>query len=116
MYAAPQVSPVWWLYLLNAQAVLQLSFSDQIYSGVQRPLVLASEDDVGSIEPGHSGHFVVYVTPAGRREFFCYYVTEETGCMTLRGNMTTTSNSRPSWKSLILLTSQDFLKLVNSIR
>lgn len=40
-------------YLLYAQAVLQLSFSDQIYSRVQGPLVLASKNDVGSIEPGH---------------------------------------------------------------
>ena len=54
-------------YLLNAQAVLQLSFSDQIYSGVQGPLVLASEDDVGSIEPRHPGHFVINVTPAGTK-------------------------------------------------
>ncbi|TNN47289.1 hypothetical protein EYF80_042517 [Liparis tanakae] len=46
-------------------AVLQLSFSDQVYSGVQGPLVLAGEDDVGSIEPGHLGHLVVHVTPAG---------------------------------------------------
>lgn len=52
-------------YLLYAQAVLQLSFSDQIYSGVQGPLVLAGKDDVGSIEPGHLGHFVINVTPEG---------------------------------------------------
>lgn len=52
-------------YLLYAQAVLQLSFSDQIYSGVQGPLVLAGVDDVGSIEPGHLGHFVINVTPVG---------------------------------------------------
>lgn len=52
-------------YLLYAQAVLQLSFSDQIYSGVQGPLVLTGKDDVGSIEPGHLGHFVINVTPAG---------------------------------------------------
>lgn len=52
-------------YLLYAQAVLQLSFSDQIYSGVQGPLVLAGKDDVGSIEPGHLGHFVIHITPAG---------------------------------------------------
>lgn len=54
-------------YLLYAQAVLQLSFSDQIYSGVQGPLVLAGKDDVGSIEPGHLGHFVINITPAGTR-------------------------------------------------
>lgn len=52
-------------YLLYAQAVLQLSFSDQIYSGVQGPLVLASKDDVGSIEPGHLRHFVINITPVG---------------------------------------------------
>lgn len=51
-------------YLLYAQAVLQLSFSDQIYSGVQGPLVLASKDNVGSIEPSHLGHFVINITPA----------------------------------------------------
>lgn len=50
-------------YLLYAQAVLQLSFGDQVYSGVQGPLVLASKNDVGSIEPGHLGHFVVNITP-----------------------------------------------------
>lgn len=52
-------------YLLYAQAVLQLSFSDQVYSGVQGPLVLAGKDDVGSIEPGHLGHFVINITPVG---------------------------------------------------
>lgn len=55
-------------YLLYAQAVLQLPFSDQIYSRVQGPLVLAGKDDVGSIEPGHLGDFVINVTPAGTRD------------------------------------------------
>lgn len=55
-------------YLLYAQAVLQLSFSDQIDSRVQGPLVLAGKDDVGSIEPGHPGDFVINVTPAGTRD------------------------------------------------
>lgn len=53
-------------YLLYAQAVFQLSFSDQIYSGVQGPLVLAGKDDVGSIEPSHLGDFVINITPAAR--------------------------------------------------
>lgn len=54
-------------YLLYAQAVLQLSFGDQIYSRVQGPLVLAGKDDVGSIEPGHLGDFVINVAPAGNK-------------------------------------------------
>lgn len=53
-------------YLLYAKAVLQLSFGDQIYSGVQGPFVLAGKDDVGSIEPSHLGHFVINITPVGR--------------------------------------------------
>lgn len=55
------------LYLLNPQAVLQLSFSDQIHPGIQGPLVRASENDVRSIEPGHSRHFVINVTPEGKK-------------------------------------------------
>lgn len=51
-------------YLLYAQAVLQLCFSDQIDSRVQGPFVLASKDYVGSIEPSHLGHFVINITPA----------------------------------------------------
>lgn len=51
-------------YLLNAQAVLQLAFSDQVHSGVQGPLVLAGEDDVGPVEPGHLGDLVIDVAPA----------------------------------------------------
>lgn len=54
-------------YLLYTQAVLQLSFSDQIHPGIQGPLVWASEDDVRSIEPGHSWHFVINVTPEGMK-------------------------------------------------
>lgn len=55
-------------YLLYAQAVLQLSFSDQIDSGVEGPLVLAGKDDVGSIEPGHLGNFVINITSVGRKK------------------------------------------------
>lgn len=54
-------------YLLYAQAVLQLSFSDQIDSGVKGPLVLAGKDDVGSIEPGHLGNFVINITSVKKK-------------------------------------------------
>lgn len=53
---------------MYAQAVLQLSFSDQIDSGVKGPLVLAGKDDVGSIEPGHLGNFVINITSVGRKK------------------------------------------------
>lgn len=51
---------------MYAQAVLQLSLSDQIDSGVKGPLVLAGKDDVGSIEPGYLGNFVINITSVGR--------------------------------------------------
>lgn len=52
-------------YLLYAQAVLQLSFSDKIDSGVEGPLVLTGKDDVGSIEPGYLGNFVINIASVG---------------------------------------------------
>lgn len=56
------------IHFLDAKAVLQLALVHQVHTRVQRPLVLPSEDDVGSVEPGNFGHLIIHVTPGRRKE------------------------------------------------